>query len=441
MADRQRYARSWPVVGILPAMRRAPTETLEGLRAAHGDHATARLGPLQMHLLSDPEVCRRLLRQPEDEVTKSYFYEKLQASLGRGLLTTTGEHWRRQRELIQPLLTPRAVETYTPDVTAAVESVLAAWHEAARQGETVNAKSWAVTLARDVTVRALFGEEGGGGAGDVAQALATMQAWTARRFWSFVDPHKLPSPGRRRYLRAVATIDAHVYPMIRRRREAPDAHDDLLARLVRARDQAGGMAERELRDEAVTMYIAGMETTANALAFALWELARDAELQEQVRDEARTVIGAAAPAIDAARQMPWTRAVIEETLRRHPPIWSFGRETRCAVSIKDVDLPSRATCVLAPWILHRRSDVWKEPDRFDPRRFYSGHVPRAYMPFGAGHRACVGRDFAMMELTLAVALILREVRLSDATAAPVRDHAVVALTPDPPPELAVKPLH
>jgi cytochrome P450 len=131
---------------------------------------------------------------------------------------------------------------------------------------------------------------------------------------------------------------------------------------------------------------------------------------------------------------------VEEALRLHPPVWSVGRETRQAVTVNGTQLAAGSTCMLAPWILHRRADVWREPERFDPGRFHSGHQPRAFMPFGAGHRACVGRDFAMQEMILALALILRELALEDATGQPVADRALVGLLPDPAPRLRVRPV-
>jgi cytochrome P450 len=138
--------------------------------------------------------------------------------------------------------------------------------------------------------------------------------------------------------------------------------------------------------------------------------------------------------------MPWTRAVVEETLRLHPPVWSVGRETHAPVDLRGTTLPAGRTCAVAPWILHRREDVWDAPAEFRPERFHSGHQPRAYMPFGAGHRNCVGRDFAMMEMILALGLILRAFRLADATGGPVRDRALVGLVPEPHPRLRVQPI-
>lgn len=432
--------RSWPLVGILPALRRAPHTAFAAVSARDGEHARVRVGPREVHVLSDPETCRALLRQPEAAVGKSFFYEILKSAFGEGLLTSSGGHWQRQRALIQPLLTPKAVRRYVPTIRQATAELVDAWRGAARDGRSVDAAAGSAWLAREVTVRALFGEDGGSAGSEVADALAVMERWSAQRFWSLLDPEFYPNPARARYRRAVATIDRRVYPMIDRRQTDPAGRDDLLSRLVQAAGPEGTMSRQQLRDEAATLYLAGQETTANGLAFTLWEVARRPELQATLRQEAERVLGDGAPPADAARHLPWTRATVEEALRLHPPVWSVGRETRQAVTVNGTQLAAGSTCMLAPWILHRRADVWREPERFDPGRFHSGHQPRAFMPFGAGHRACVGRDFAMQEMILALALILRELALEDATGQPVADRALVGLLPDPAPRLRVRPV-
>jgi cytochrome P450 len=439
MADTTiRAPRSWPLVGILPGLRRAPHTAFAAVQARDGDHARVRVGPRQVHVLGDPETCRALLRQPEAAVGKSFFYEILKSAFGEGLLTSGGDHWQRQRALIQPLLTPKAVRRYVPTIAQVTAELVAAWRAAGRDGTPVDAAAWSGWLAREVTVRALFGEDGGSAGSEVADALAVMERWSAQRFWSLLDPERYPNPARARYRRAVAAIDRRIYPMIDRRQADPAARDDLLTRLVQAAGPEGTMSRQELRDEAATLYLAGQETTANALSFTLWELARRPELQATLRAEARAVLGDGAPPADAARQLPWTRAAVEEALRLHPPVWSVGRQTHQALELNGTQLPAGSTCMVAPWILHRRADVWHDPARFDAGRFHSGHQPRAFMPFGAGHRACVGRDFAMQELILALALILRDLALADATGAPVRDRALVGLVPDPAPRLRVR---
>lgn len=438
MSPRPQAPRSWPVLGILPAMRRAPHTALAALQATQGDYATARIGPRTIHLFSDPEACRSLLRASEDDQKKSLFYDKLKSTFGEGLLTSGGDLWRRQRALVQPLLTPRAVQTYAPIVVRTTERLIESWERSAAVGEPVDAGRAATDLARDVTVQALFGEERYEDAGDIAEALAVMQDWTAKRFWSLIDPALFPSRERRRYRRAVAQVHRRIQDMVARRRADPSRGGDLLARLVRACDEAGVMSERQLRDEVTTLYIAGQETTAQAFAFTLLLLARHPEVQEEIRAEADAVLAGRTPEAEDARQLPWTRAAVEESLRLYPPVWSLGRETRQPLEVNGTRLAAGSTCVIAPWILHRRADVWDDPETFCPRRFHTGTVPRAYMPFGAGHRNCVGRDLAMLELVLAVAMILQRFRLADATPHPVAARAYASLKPDPAPRLRLE---
>lgn len=433
--------RSWPLVGILPALKRAPHTTLAALQAHHGDRVPFRVGPVRLNLLSDPEAVRALLCAPEEAVGKVLFYDKLKPALGNGLLTSGGEQWRRQRALVQPLLTPRAVQSYAPTVVRATRRLLQAWRDAAVAGREVDAGAWSGFLAREVTVAALFGDEGGGSAGEIAGAVATVEAWTARRFWAVVDPELIPSPGRRRYRRALAALDREIYGLIARRRADPDARDDLLARLVRAHDADGEASDRQLRDEVMTLYLAGQETTANALAWTLWLLACAPEVQDTLRAECRDVLGDNEPEAADVRSLPWVRATVEESLRLYPPVWSVNRTTRQDVDAAGTRLAAGTHCEICPWILHRRADVWDEPESFRPARFHTGLTPRAFVPFGHGPRNCVGRDLAMLELQMAVAMIVREFGLTDASPQPVRPRPYVTLTPEPAPRLRLTALN
>lgn len=418
-------------------MRRAPHLALEGLWGQQGDHATARLGPHRLHLLGDPEVCRALLRAGEDEQKKSFFYDKLQPIFGQGSLTAQGEAWRRNRAMVQPLLTPRAVQTYAPVIVATTERLIARWREAAARGDLVDAAEGAAFVAREVTVRALFGDASEAANAELTEALATLEAWIAKRFWALVDPEHYWSPARTRQRAAAAAVDALVYGLIERRRTDGSDTDDLLSRLVRARDDAGALSERQLRDEVTTLYLAGQETTAQALAFTLWLVARHPEAQTRLREEVRDAVADRSPTGDEARRLVWTRACVEESLRLYPPVWSFGRETLCPFQAGAVRLSAGTTCVVAPWVLHRRPDLWDDPAVFRPERFLGQSASRAFIPFGAGPRNCVGRDLAMLELVLATAMLVRAFHLEDCTPEPVTAAALVSLKPEPAPLLAV----
>jgi cytochrome P450 len=432
--------RSWPVVGILPAIWRAPHQAFADLHASRGDYTKARLGPRTIHVFNDPVACRALLQAPEEDTRKSLFYDKLRPTFGDGLLTSGGDLWRRQRALIQPLLTPRAVAPYAPVIVEVVERLLQRWQSSADAGEPVDAAAAAGFVAREVTVRALFGDESEAATGDMTTALAILEAWIAKRFWALVDPELLPNPGRSRHRRAVAEVDRLVYGMIARRRREPEPRDDLLSRLLRAHDDEGAMTERQLRDEVTTLYLAGQETTAQSLAFTLWLLARHPLAQEKVRDETAAQVADRTPTAEDARRLPWTRACIDESLRLFPPVWALGRETCHAIEVAGHRLDGGSTCTIVPWVLHRRADVWDAPAEFRPERFLERNPSRAFMPFGAGHRICVGRDLALLELVLAVAMLVRRFHLEDATAKPLQARALVSLVPDPAPRLRLQDL-
>ena len=198
------------------------------------------------------------------------------------------------------------------------------------------------------------------------------------------------------------------------------------------------MTEGQLRDEVMTLYLAGQDTTARALAFTLWLLARDPEAQARVRDEVRAQLADRTPIAEDARRLPWTRACVDESMRLYPPVWALGRETRRAIDVAGHRLDAGSTCTIVPWVLHRREDIWDAPLEFRPERFLERTPSRAYMPFGAGHRICIGRDLALLELVLAVAMLIRRFYLEDATAKPVQARAMAILVPDPAPLLRLR---
>lgn len=429
---------SWPVVGILPAIWRAPHQAFADLHEARGDYTKARLGPRTIHVFNDPAACRTLLQASEEDTRKSLFYDKLKPAFGDGLLTSGGDLWRRQRALIQPLLTPRGVGPYAPTIVQVVERLLHRWQASAAAGDPVDAAAGANFIAREVTVRALLGDDSEAATGDTTATLAVLQAWIAERFWALIDPELVPSRRRRRHRRAVAELDRLIYGMIGRRRRDPEPRDDLLSRLLRARDAEGAMSERQLRDEVMTLYLAGQETTAQALAFTLWLLARHPAAQAKLRDEVTDRLADRTPTAEDARRLPWTRACIDESMRLYPPVWIMGRETRHALDVAGHPLDAGSTCSIVPWVLHRRADIWDAPHEFHPERFLERTPSRAYIPFGAGHRICVGRDLALLELILAVAMLVRRFHLEDATAKPIETRALITLVPVPAPLLRLQ---
>jgi cytochrome P450 len=301
-------------------------------------------------------------------------------------------------------------------------------------GGVVDVDAAALQATLEVVGRTLFG---GSVAADgervVAAVLEALDGVVARARTPLPVPRWAPTPGARRLRRSVATLDAATGDVVAHRREAGVGRDDqdLLALLLRAAD-AGQLSPSEVRDELVTMVIAGHETVASALTWTLHLLATHTSAQARLHAELDGVLAGRAPSWDDLRHLPWTRAVVDEALRLFPPAWVVTRRAVEADEIDGVPVPAGTMVILSPWLLHRRADVFADPEAFSPERFLPTAPPHprgAYLPFGAGPRLCIGRDFALVEAVLVLAALLRNRAVLPVPGRSPRVEALVTLRP------------
>jgi cytochrome P450 len=411
---------------------RDPLGFLEALAREHGPVARFRVGGRAVFLLSDPELVREVLVVQPDAFRKDRGLEMARVMLGDGLLTSDGETWRRHRRLAQP--------AFHPDRTLAAAAVMARRAAARvarwRDGEVLDAHREMSALALEIVAEALFGADVAGDVPAIGRALdAAVDAFTMRRIPLARLLDRLPVPSTLRVRRARRTLDAIVYRMIAARRAGGVGGDDLLGRLLAARDADGGgaLSDAELRDEAMTIFLAGHETTANALAWAIDLLGRNAGARSRLEAEADAVLAGRPPeAADAAR-LPVARRVLAESMRLYPPAWTLARQALRDVRVGGFVLPAGATAMASQWVIHRDARLFPDPARFDPDRFLPERraaLPRlAYFPFGAGPRICLGEGFAWAEGTLALAAIAARVRLVPLAPAPPVPQPRITLRP------------
>lgn len=391
-----------PILGNLSAFRRDVLGLMTESRVRYGDVVRFRLGPLVIHLVSHPDEIRQVFQERAanyDKETRSS--SKIRAMTGLGLLTANGETWRRQRRLVQAGFLPATVEGFIPQMTAATESMLERWSRYA--GRPLDVASEMMRLTYTIVGRTLFSADVTEDADEVEQAMEVLLAHTYRRLERVIDPPlSFPTPGNLRFKAALATVDRVVNRIISERRKSGIGRSDLLDTLLRERDESTGerMDDRELRNEVITLLLAGHETTANALAWTLYLLARHPETQERVHEE--TLAGEPGPFISR---------VFRESMRLFPPIWAMERRAIAEDELGGFRIPAGSTVVVSPWVTHRHPDFWEEPERFDPGRFASGRPQPAYIPFGTGPRFCVGSHFAMTEAQVILARVVREWRL------------------------------
>jgi cytochrome P450 len=420
------------VLGI----RRDPLGYLERVVARYGDLVAFPMPRTPVLLVNDPDGVRRvLIENPRGYSKATVQYGALSAVTGAGLLTADGEEWRHRRRIVQPAFHHAGLDSVAEQAVAAGRRLLQRWADLP-DGSDVDVDAACMQATLEVLGRTLFdadlaadGERIVAAVHDALQVVVE-RARTPRPTW-------LPLPSRRRLGRAVATLDETCARVVRARRERGlGSDDDLLGLLLRSADEHGGLTPHQVRDELVTLVIAGHETVATALSWTFQLLAEHPEVQAQVHAEVDTALG--------GRQATWpdlpalsrTRQVVDEALRLYPPAWIVTRRALGDDVVAGVEVPAGSLVIISPWLLHRRPQAWPDPLRFDPDRFPSPRdsAPRGdYLPFGAGPRLCIGRDFALVETVLALATVLADVRLDPVggARAPRRPQvdAVVTLRP------------
>ncbi len=423
----------------VPAIRRDPLAFLEGVVAHHGDLVAFPMPRTPVLLVNTPGGARRVLQDNHRGYGKQTVqYAALGLVTGAGLLTTDGDVWRRRRRIAQPAFHHGRLDAVAEQAAAAGTAMATSWEAA--PGSVVDVDRAALRTMLEVVGRTLFAADLATDGERVVEAVdAALQAVVerARSPLPAVLPGWLPTPSQRRLRAAVATLDDACLGVVRRRRAAGlgEADADVLALLLRAADAEGGLDEREVRDELVTLVIAGHETVASCLTWALLLLARHPAVQDRLAAELAELPEGRAPGWADLGALPYTRAVVDEALRLYPPAWVVTRRALEDDVVDGVVVPAGTLVLLSPWLLHRRPESWPDPLRFDPGRFLgtdaSRGAPRGdYVPFGAGPRLCIGRDVALVQAVLILATLLRGRRVDHPdVAGPVHVDALVTLRP------------
>lgn len=404
-----------PLVGHLPEFGKDTLGFVERAARDHGDMVRFRLGRWDAVLVNRPDLVHEVLvRDPWPWIKHTFFWRHVRAIFGRGLLTNEGEAWLHQRRLVQPAFRHEKLRSYAETMVDFTLRRMERWEH----GAEIDVRSEMTSLTFEIVAKVLFDAEVGEETAEIAEAFDTGIDEIARRFRRpFRIPDSIPTPGNLRYRRAVARMDALIERIVADHRAGRAGPDDLLTDLLEGRDEAGNpMPEKQLRDEVITLLLAGHETTALALTWTWWLLARHPGADARLAASVREAIGEGAPSIEDVPRLAAADRVVKESMRLRPPAYSFGREATEPREIGGVEMPVGTTVFVFPWLLHRDPRWFDEPLAFDPDRWdgdLEERLPRsAYLPFGAGPRICVGRHFAMIEAVLIVATIASRWRIA-----------------------------
>jgi cytochrome P450 len=398
--------------GTMGEYGRDPVAAMLRWRDAHGDFVPIRFGPFRAHMAYGPAEIEEVLVDRAADFRKSFATRMLIPLLGRGLLTAEGAEWLRHRRLISPAFHRERVAGYGRTMATCADE----WVQTRREDEAVDLHDEMMALTLRIVARTLFDADVTPRIKEVVRLLTEVQDFYFGRFASlrFLIPTWLPTPGNRELARAIRRLDDIVYGIIRERRPGED-RGDLLSLLLLARDEKGaGMSERQIRDEVTTLLLAGHETTALALTWGFMLLDRHREVRERLEAELATVLGDRLASPEDVPSLPYTQAVLNETLRLYPPVYVTGREAIRATVIGGLPIPKRHIVLVSMYATHRDPRFFADPMAFRPERWLDGldkRLPRgAFIPFGMGSRMCIGASFAIMEVTLLLATIVRRWR-------------------------------
>jgi len=399
--------------GNLPEFRRDRLDFLTRCARAFGDFVSLRFGPRRIILVSDPDAIEAILVAHNQNFIKHFALRLNPVVLGKGLLTSAGDFWLRQRRLMQPAFQRQRVAAFGTLMVDYTQRMLDAW----QPGQAVDILAEMMELTLRIAAKSLFDADVKGEAREVGEALHVAQDCFIRRFNASIPlPPSFPTPSALRLKRAVRTLDRIIYGFIEQRRAGGPDRGDLLSLLLQAREEDGTrMTDRQLRDEAMTLFLAGHETTALTLAWAWFALASHPEEEAKLAAEVQEVLHGRLPTVADLPQLRFTERVVQETMRLYPPAYVIGREALHPYEVGGYDVPAGTTLLMSQWVVQRDGRHFPDPDAFRPDRWREGEPKPhkyAYFPFGGGPRLCIGNTFAMMETVLVLATIAQRYRFT-----------------------------
>jgi cytochrome P450 len=410
---------------------RDPLAFFSNLARTYGDISHVHMAGEHLFLFNHPNLVRDVLVTHQRNFLKGRGLERARKMLGQGLLTSEGAVHLRQRRLMQPTFHRDRISSYASVMTEYADRIQRRWHD----GETIDAAQEMNRLTLLIVGKTLFDADVESHAKNVGAALTAVMG----SFWMTMLPffdviEHLPIPAFRRSKKARAELDAIIYGMINERRKNPSDRGDLLSMLLMAQDEeadGAGMTDQQVRDEAMTIFLAGHETTANALAWTWYLLSGAPDVEAKVHEEVDRVLGGRLPTLGDVPQLPYVERVVTEAMRLYPPAWIIGRRAIDEYPVRDYTIPARGIVVMSPYLVQRDERFFVDPERFRPERwtpdFKASLPPFAYFPFGGGARRCIGESFAWMELVLVMSTLAQRWRMRLVPGHPVVPQPVVTL--------------
>ena len=399
-----------------------PLKRWKHLQATYGDYVRLELAGMTYNLVMHPEGAKEVLLMKHKAYQKGSGIQFVRKVLGNGLLTSEGSFWLRQRRIAQPAFHREFLTTFADKMVDSTDYLLERWGERYETAHHFDVAKEMNKLTLDIVAQTLLSTDVRDKSTQVSKVITELFEEIIQKVNTYaLLPSFVPKPGMQRVERLTRELDKIIMGMIGARRAQSEAERprDLLSMLMAASDADTGetMSDKQVRDEILTMFIAGHETTALALSYLFYELGRHPQVEQQLLEEIDRVVGADRPTAEHVREMPYTRQVIDETMRLHPPAYVLPRRPKHRDTVGGYAVSPDENVIILPIIIHRHPDFWAHPEAFDPSRFEADKAKAMhkyqYIPFGGGPRLCIGNNFALMEMQLVVARILQRYRLEN----------------------------
>lgn len=410
----------------------------------HGDYFKVRFMHVPIFVAARPDLVKEVLFDRPNEFVRKRVFEDLSKLLGRGLLTTEGDKWLKHRKLAQPAFHMKSISGFFDVMVKATDTMLNSWDQNLNHGAQMqhcerDISDDLMKLTLQIVSESLFGFDTEKDSTRIGDAVSFILPQIFYHLEGIPFLKNLPNKRNREFNRRLKDLNQIIYAIIEQRRTEKVQRHDLLGLLMSAVDEeesGKGLSNTDLRDEVMTMFMAGHETTANGLAWTMHHLAKHPDVEKKLREEVSRVVGDQPLKLEHLRELTYVRQVFEESLRLTPPIWAMPRTSLHETTLGGVRIPKNAIVSVNPYLLHRNPAVFKDPLTFDPNRFEPARKKEIgrydYIPFGAGPHTCIGSQFAIMEAQVILALIYRRFRLETPAGEPdVRPLATITLRPEP----------
>ncbi|MBI5930837.1 MAG: cytochrome P450 [Chloroflexi bacterium] len=430
--------RGKPIIGNLHDFRKDILTTLESAAREYGEIVHFKVGPREIFLLNDPYYIQHVLQTNHHNYRKGWALVRTKILLGEGLLTSEGDFWLHQRRLIQPAFHRKRIAAFGQMMTDCTSEMMEAWQPYIESGQPLNLTEEMMNLTLNVVCQTLFSTHiTDAERAVVKDAMEVVLLFGLKNVTRPPFMEKLPTLGNQQARKAIHQLDKIVYRIIQERRAHPqdDEKSDLFTMLMSVQDEDTGesMDDRQVRDEIMTLFLAGHETTANTLAWTFYLLSENPTMTDALWAELDRVLDGQVPAVENLSNLPYTQAVLQESMRLYPPAWVISRQAINDDEIGGYPIPMGSAVIVSPYVMHRNPNYWEKPEQFNPTRFLDDsrpwRPPFSYFPFGGGARQCIGMNFAMMEAQLILATVAQKYQLHLVPTTKVEPEALLTLRP------------